>query len=95
MDRHNRDNWCQAPGARRKELGSILNPLAEQFFEDTRKKCKGTKTGASHHWRSFYLYIKSLIGIPKRLKLGPGHRHTKMAEKEPFSAVYLHVVSRT
>ncbi len=36
-------------------IGSILNPLAGKFSEDTRKKGKGAKTGASHDWRSFYL----------------------------------------
>ncbi len=36
-------------------IGSILNPLAEKISEDTRKKCKGAKTGAPHDWRSFYL----------------------------------------
>ncbi len=35
--------------------GSILNHLAGKFSEDTRKKGKGTKTGASHDWQSFYL----------------------------------------
>ncbi len=35
--------------------GSILNPLAGKFSEDTRKKGNGAKTGASHDWRSFYL----------------------------------------
>ena len=34
-------------------IGSILNPLTGKFSEDTRKKGKGTKTGASHDWRSF------------------------------------------
>ncbi len=32
-----------------------MNPLAEKFSEDTRKKGKGAKTGASHDWRSLYL----------------------------------------
>ncbi len=36
-------------------IGSILNPLARKFSEDTRKKGKGAKTGASHNWQSFYL----------------------------------------
>ncbi len=36
-------------------IGSILSPLVRKFFEDTRKKGKGAKTGASHDWRSFYL----------------------------------------
>ncbi len=36
-------------------IGSILNPLAGKFSEGTRKKGKGTKTGAFHDWRSFYL----------------------------------------
>ncbi len=36
-------------------MGSILNPLAGKFSEDTRKKGKGAKTGASHDWQSFYL----------------------------------------
>ena len=36
-------------------IGSILNPSAGKFSEDTRKKGKGAKTGASHDWRSFYL----------------------------------------
>ncbi len=36
-------------------IGSILNPLAGKFSEDTRKKGKGAKTGASHDWRNFYL----------------------------------------
>ncbi len=36
-------------------IGSILNPLAGKFSEDTRKNSKGAKTGASHNWRSFYL----------------------------------------
>ncbi len=35
------------------ELGSILNPLAGKFSEDTQKKGVGTKTGASHP--RFYL----------------------------------------
>ncbi len=34
-------------------IGSILNPLAGKFSEDTRKKGKGAKT--PHDWRSFYL----------------------------------------
>ncbi len=34
---------------------SILNPLAGKVSEDTRKKGKGAKTGASHDWRSFHL----------------------------------------
>ncbi len=33
----------------------ILIPLAGKFSEDTQKKGKGAKTGASHDWRSFYL----------------------------------------
>ncbi len=36
-------------------IGSILNPSAGKFSEYTRKKGKGTKTGVSHDWRSFYL----------------------------------------
>ncbi len=36
-------------------IGSILNPLAGNFSEDTRKKGKGAKTRASHDWQSFYL----------------------------------------
>ena len=36
-------------------IGSILNPLAGKFSEDTRKKGKGAKTGASNDWRGFYL----------------------------------------
>ena len=36
-------------------IGSILNPLAANFSEDTRKKGKGAKTGAPHDWRSFYM----------------------------------------
>ena len=36
-------------------IGSVLNPLAGKFFEDTRKKGKGAKTRASHDLRSFYL----------------------------------------
>ncbi len=36
-------------------IGSILNPLAGKISEDTRKKGKGAKTGASVDWRSFYL----------------------------------------
>ncbi len=36
-------------------IGSILNPLAGKFSEDTRKKGKGAKTGASHDWQRFYL----------------------------------------
>ncbi len=36
-------------------IGSILNPLAGKFSEDTRKKDNGAKTGASHDWWSFYL----------------------------------------
>ncbi len=36
-------------------IRSILKPLAGIFFEDTRKKGKGAKTGASHDWRSLYL----------------------------------------
>ena len=42
---------CQSHGA----IGSILNPLAGKCSEDTRKKGKGAKTGASHDWQSFYL----------------------------------------
>ncbi len=37
-------------------IGSILNPLAGKFSEDTRKKGKhgkGAKTGAPHDWWSF------------------------------------------
>ncbi len=37
------------------ETGSILNPLAGKFSKDIRKKGKGRKKGASHHWRSIYL----------------------------------------
>ncbi len=37
------------------QIGSILNPLAWGFSEDTRKTGKGAKTGASHDWCSFYL----------------------------------------
>ncbi len=33
-------------------IGSILNPLAGKFSEDTQKKGKVTKTGASHDWWS-------------------------------------------
>ncbi len=40
---------------RPKVIGSILHPLAEKFSEDTRKKGKGAKTGASHDWPNFYL----------------------------------------
>ncbi len=36
-------------------IGSILNPLAGKFSEDTRKRGKGAKTRASHDRRSFYL----------------------------------------
>ena len=36
------------------DIGSILNPLAEKFSEDIRKKDNGVKTGAPHAWRSFY-----------------------------------------
>ncbi len=36
-------------------IGSILNPLAGKFSEDTQKKGKGKKTGASQDWCSFYL----------------------------------------
>ena len=36
-------------------IGSILNPLAGKFSEDTRKNVKGAETGASHDWRRFYL----------------------------------------
>ena len=36
-------------------IGSILNPLVGKVSEDTQKKGKGMKTGASHVWRSFYL----------------------------------------
>ncbi len=36
-------------------IGSTLNPLEGKFSEDTRKKGKGAKTGASHDWRSFSL----------------------------------------
>ncbi len=48
-----------------KTIGSILNPLAGKFSEDTRKKGKGAKTGETIHekhvlygsydWQSFYL----------------------------------------
>ena len=38
-------------------IGSILNPLAGICSEDTRKKGKGAKTGASHDWWSFYLSL--------------------------------------
>ncbi len=37
------------------QIGSILNPLAGKFSENTRKKGKGMKPGASHDWRSSYL----------------------------------------
>ena len=36
-------------------IGSILNPLAGKFSEDTRKKGKGAKAGAPHDWRRFYM----------------------------------------
>ncbi len=36
-------------------IGSILNPLAGKFSENTRKKGKGVKTGAHRDWRRFYL----------------------------------------
>ncbi len=36
-------------------MGSILNPLAGKFSEDTRKKGKGAKTGAPYNWWSFYM----------------------------------------
>ncbi len=39
----------------RGRIGSILNPLAGKVSENTRKKGKGAKTGASHDWRSSYL----------------------------------------
>ena len=32
-----------------------FKPLGGKIFEDTRKKGKGAKTGASNDWRSFYL----------------------------------------
>ncbi len=32
-----------------------FKPLGGKISEDTRKKDKGTKTGASHDWRSVYL----------------------------------------
>ncbi len=32
-----------------------FKPLAGKFSEDTRKKGKGAKTGASDNWRSYYL----------------------------------------
>ena len=37
------------------EIGSILNPLVGKFSEDTRKKGKGAKTGASQDFICFYL----------------------------------------
>ncbi len=36
-------------------IRSILTPLKGKFCEDTQKKGKGAKAGASHDWRSFYL----------------------------------------
>ncbi len=45
-------NWCVIFGH---PIGSILNPLAGNFSEDTRKKGKGTKTGAAHDWWNFYM----------------------------------------
>ncbi len=36
-------------------IGSILNLLVGKFAEDTRKKGKGAKTGASYDWQRFYL----------------------------------------
>ena len=36
-------------------IGSILNPLAVKFSDDTRRKGKGAKTGASYDWKGFYL----------------------------------------
>ncbi len=42
-------------GTVKPRIGSILNPLAGKFSEDTRKKGKGAKTGASHDSRRFYL----------------------------------------
>ncbi len=48
-------NQALATVAKSMLMGGILNPLAGKFSEDTRKKGKGTKTGASHNWRSFYL----------------------------------------
>ena len=36
-------------------IGSILNPLAGKFSENTRKNGTGAKTGAPHDWWSFYL----------------------------------------
>ncbi len=43
------------PSSKHHGIGSVLNPLAGTFTEDTRKKGKGEKTGASHDWRGFYL----------------------------------------
>ncbi len=36
-------------------IGSILNPLAAKFSDDTRKKGKCAKTGTSNDWRNFYM----------------------------------------
>ena len=36
-------------------IGSILNPLAGKFYEDTQKKGTGAKTGTPHDWRSLYM----------------------------------------
>ncbi len=59
-------------------IGSILNPLAGKFSEDTRKKGKGAITGASHDWRSFYLsqydwlkgsHMTKVVWLPNELRI--------------------------
>ncbi len=38
-----------------------FKPLAGEISEDTQKKGKSVKTGASHDWRSFYLSQYDLL----------------------------------
>ncbi len=74
-------------------IGSILNPLAGKCSEDTRKKCKGAKTGASHDWRSFYLsqydwlkggHMTKVVWLPKETDYSYGEF---VAPNTPHSVV--------
>ncbi len=58
----------------RKQIGSILNPLAGKFSENTQKKGKGAKTRAPHDWPSFYMsqydwlkgsHMTKVVWLPK------------------------------
>ncbi len=46
-----------------------LNPRAGKFSEDTRKKGKGAKTGASHDWQNFYLSQYDWLNDSHKTKL--------------------------